>query len=368
MRSLLLSSVPVVLILASGCVSPPEAPAEEGTQAVRLALLGQALIEHDPRDHLRSPLLSLQPLLDSADMVFTNLEVAVEGPDCECLPTRTGVYFHSAGPEVLDYLDQLGVSLVSLANNHSWDLGPGGILSTIHEAEARGLVHAGTGRDISEATAPGYLDLGNTRIALVAMASVNAPPGASATDFVPGVNMLLPGDSSDWDRNLGSVRAASRQADIVLVYHHFQTDADPGWQESWARASIDAGADLYVSHGEPTLAGVESYEGGIILYGLGNFIFNTRTELGRYPAEVWESVVVEISVGASGVEEVEFTPISIDEGSEGPDFLQTRGFPELAVGDHATSILLRLSSLSAAHGTHLDLSGGKARLRLNRDQ
>jgi poly-gamma-glutamate synthesis protein (capsule biosynthesis protein) len=336
--------------------------------SVRIALLGQSLIEHDPREHLQSPLYSLQPLLDSADLVFTNLEVAVKGPDCGCVPTRTGVYFHSAGPEVLDYLTESGVSLISLANNHSWDLGPEGILSTIREAEMRGLVHAGTGSDVSEATGPGYLGLGRTRIALVAMASVNSPPDARATESRPGVNMLRPGDSADWDRNLEAIRIASGEADIVLAYQHFQTDADPGWQESWARTTIDAGADLYVSHGEPTLAGVEKYGGGLILYGLGNFIFQTRTEIGRYPEEVWESVVAEVTVGAKGIEMVEFTPISIDEGSDGSDFLQTRGLPEVAVGEDAVAILQRLSSLSAPYGTRFELSEGKARLRLGQDQ
>jgi poly-gamma-glutamate synthesis protein (capsule biosynthesis protein) len=267
---------------------------------------------------------------------------------------------------VLDYLKEAGVSLISLANNHSWDLGPDGILSTIGEVESLGLIHAGTGSDISEATAPGSLVVDGIRVSLVAMASVNSPPDARATASRPGVNMLQPLDSADWNRNLRSIRTAARDAEIELAYHHFQTDADPGWQESWARAAVDAGADLYVSHGEPTLAGVEEYGGGLILYGLGNFIFHTRTEIGRYPAEVWESVVAEVRIGASGVEEVEFTPIAIDEGSDGPDFLELRGFPEVAAGAQANSILLRLSTLSAAYGTRFDLSDGKARLRLDR--
>ena len=157
-------------------------------------MAGQALIEHDPREYLEAPLATVAPILASADAAFTNLEVAVAEPGCDCRPTRDDVFFHGAGPEVLDYLGELGVSLLSLANNHSWDYG----------------------------------------------------------------------------------------ADFVIAYQHYQIDGPPGWQERWARATVDAGADLYISHGEPRLAGVEAYGGGLILYGLGNFIFHSRTEIGNY--------------------------------------------------------------------------------------
>ena len=242
---------------------------------VRLAIVGQALIEHDPRDYLEAPLSSVVPILRAADAVFTNLEVAVSGPGCSCVPTRDDVFFHGAQPAVLDFLGEIGVSLLALSNNHAWDYGTEGVLSTIAETEIQGLIHAGTGANISEASAPSYLDLGDLRLGLVSMATVNLPEEARATDSRAGINMLDPGDSADWDRNLASIGTAASASDAVVVYQHFQTDAEIGWQESWARAAIDAGADIYVSHGEPTLKGVEVYNGGLILYGLGNFIFPT---------------------------------------------------------------------------------------------
>lgn len=356
------ASVATCLVLGCGNRGDGSADPEP---SVRLGIVGQALIEHDPRDYLAAPLNSVVPILAAADAVFTNLEVAVSGPGCSCVPTRNDVFFHGAKPDVLDFLGEIGVSLLALSNNHSWDYGTEGILSTIAEAEARGLVHAGTGANISEAAAPAYLDLGDFRLGLVSMATVNSPEQARATDSRAGVNMLDPGDSAAWDRNIAAVRTADYAADAVLVYQHFQTDAEIGWQQSWARATIDAGGDIYISHGEPTLKGVEVYHGGLILYGLGNFIFHTKTEVGRYPPDVWQSVIVEVSLGAEGVDEVTFTPVVLDEGTEGPSFLETRGYPEVAEGELGQAILSRLIDLSVPYGTTIKLGrDGRAKLSI----
>ena len=171
-----------MLVLATGLLISCDLPAGDNRSAtgpsVTLAVVGQALIEHDPRQYLESPLATVAPILADADAVFSNLEVAVAGPDCACTPTRDDVYFHGAGPEVLDYLNEIGVSLLSLANNHSWDYGDEGIVSTVAEASKRGFTYAGTGGTMAEAVAPAYRDVGGVRVGLVALATVNAPSGA----------------------------------------------------------------------------------------------------------------------------------------------------------------------------------------------
>ena len=355
----------VFLLLAAGLPAACGAPADElqpsvAGPAATLAVVGQALIEHDPRQYLEAPLATVAPILASADAVFSNLEVAVAEPGCDCRPTRDDVFFHGAGPEVLDYLSELGVSLLSLANNHSWDYGNAGIVSTLEEAASRGFTHAGTGRTRAEAVAPAYRDVAGLRVGMVAVATVNQPPEAAATESAPGVNMLDPDDQAAWDRNLAAIREAAASADFVIAYQHYQVDAGEGWQERWARATVDAGADLYVSHGEPRLSGVEAHGDGLILYGLGNFIFHSRTEIGNYPPETWQSMVVTLSIGPDGVRDAAFTPIVLDEGAEGEFFFERRGYPEVAEGEIAESILERLVALSADYGTRLEMRDGRA--------
>lgn len=350
----------ITACLPVACGAPADEPAAADSPSVTLAVVGQALIEHDPREYLEAPLATVTPILASANAVFSNLEVAVAGPGCDCRPTRDDVFFHGAGPEVLDYLDELGVSLLSLANNHSWDYGDAGIVSTIEEAAERGFTYAGTGRTLGDATAPAYRDVAGLRIGMIALATVNSPPDAAATDSTPGVNMLEPDDDAARDRNLAAIREAAANADFVIAYQHYQVDAGEGWQQSWAQATVDAGADLYVSHGEPRLSGVEAYGDGLILYGLGNFIFHSRTEIGNYPPETWQSVVVTLSIGPDGVRDAAFTPIVLDEGSEGEFFLERRGYPEVAEGQLGASILRRLVEPSAGYGTVLHLRDDRA--------
>ena len=65
-------------------------------------------------------------------------------------------------------------------------------------------------------------------------------------------------------------------------------------------------------------------------------------------------------IGPNGVRDAAFTPIVLDEGSEGEFFLERRGYPEVANGGIAESILTRFAELSAAYGTELEIRDGRA--------
>src|SRR6187402_189145 len=57
---------------------------------------------------------------------------------------------------------------------------------------------------------------------------------------------------------------------------------------TFARAMVDAGADVFAGHGPHVLRGVEIYKGKPILYSLGDFIFQNETLL-RLPSENYET-------------------------------------------------------------------------------
>src|SRR4029453_5840753 len=63
----------------------------------------------------------------------------------------------------------------------------------------------------------------------------------------------------------------------------------------FARAMIDAGADMFVGHGPHVLRGIEIYKGKPIMYSLGDFIFQNETLL-RLPSENYESY--DLGIGA----------------------------------------------------------------------
>lgn len=351
-------ALPVVATACAG-VSRPMSP---DAGSLRLALLGQALVEHDPRGTVDDPLGSLHPLLRDADLVFTNFEGAVNAPGCVCAPTRAGEFLHGAPPAVLDFLRASRVTLLSLANNHAWDYGTDGVVATLDAARARGFQVAGTGRTLAEASAPVYVTVRGVRVAMVAMATVRLSDSAMAGPRTAGVNLLRLDNADDRARNVAVIREARSKADVVIVYHHFQTVGTPAWQRAWAHDAIDAGGTIYVSHGEPTLSGVEQYAGRPVLYGLGNFIFQTKTPLGRYPDDVWESVVAELAIKADGGWSTRFTPVVLEQGVPGPDFLRSRGFPAIADSARGQAILRRLAAMSATLGTRVSVHAGWAEI------
>ena len=99
-------------------------------------------------------------------------------------------------------------------------------------------------------------------------------------------------NTDDWNGNLQWIRDARSQADWVIVSFHShefggrsvlsaETRADleepAEFAKEFARAAIDAGADMFVGHGSHTLLGIELYKERPIFYSLGNLVFMNET-------------------------------------------------------------------------------------------
>ena len=67
-----------VALLGLACSSPPPEP------EVRLVLVGQSLIKKDPRIRWNDPYGTVRPILDRADVAFTNFEMAVVSGGDRC--------------------------------------------------------------------------------------------------------------------------------------------------------------------------------------------------------------------------------------------------------------------------------------------
>jgi poly-gamma-glutamate capsule biosynthesis protein CapA/YwtB (metallophosphatase superfamily) len=374
---------------------------------ITITLAGQSMIRSDIRETSPAAVPVIQGLL-KGDVMFTNLEAAVAEKG---ETTHEGRGFLTP-PEALDALQSFGFNLLSLSGNHAFDLKVTGIQNTIREVDSRKIVHAGTGNNVAEAVAPGYLHTPKGTIALIASASGLIVPGGRATADRPGVNELrveagaveneatqdLPGapgntpNPEDSQRILQSIREARQHADIVIVYQHnhvfsnhsFSTVFTEGlperlapneWLVKWTHAEVDAGADIVVMHGAPLLHGVEIYHGRPIFYDLGNFIYNLTPTLTYIDEPMnWESAVAYVQFQGKDLKSVSFRPIALNNVGEGqPDihdeyasnqFLVTRGLPSPATGARAGYILQRLADESKPFGTTLEIKGDTAEIKL----
>ena len=77
----------------------------------------------------------------------------------------------------------IGISLVSKANNHATDYGPEGLVETVGNLTGAGLVSGGAGFSDSAVRRPVYLDTRKGVVALVATAST-FPPSVAGAAFV----------------------------------------------------------------------------------------------------------------------------------------------------------------------------------------
>src|SRR5579863_10774462 len=138
-------SILIAIALAAGLLSSATAGAQETTMSITLT--GQSMIRSDVRAHAPAAVPAIKSLL-KGDVVFTNFETTI-------VDEKKG-QSHKDGrfvspPEALDALQSFGFNLVSLSNNHSWDLKVPGIENTLTEAAKLNLAHAGTGHNIQEA-------------------------------------------------------------------------------------------------------------------------------------------------------------------------------------------------------------------------
>lgn len=164
------------------------------TNTFTIAVTGQSLIKHDTRAINTPGFREVQEVLRQADFSFTNFESTILGSHGGW-PLK-GAVFGCSQPNVLDALQSLGFHGLSLSNNHAFDLGPSGILSTIEEVERRGFLHAGIGRNRTAASRAGKGSFSGRKVALVAVDGGPGPDFMYAADATlgrperPGVNRL----------------------------------------------------------------------------------------------------------------------------------------------------------------------------------
>jgi len=227
--------------------------------------------------------------------------------------------------------------------------------------------------------------------------------------FVRGAGFAVATRANPRDReaNLRWIAEARRQADWVLFSFHnhefgaagrLDAESNVGMEEpaqfavDFARAAIEAGADVVACHGPHLTLGVELWQGRPILYSLGNFIFQndnvpvfpaesyarfgldhratptdfldarTGNETRGFPAtsEYWHGVAASCVFAGGALAELRLYPLDLGAGLSRAQ----RGRPVLARGEVAAAILARVQRLSRRHGSDIAIDGETAVVRL----
>ena len=182
-------------------------------------------------------------------------------------------------PSRITILDEMGVDLAILANNHVFDYGEVGLTDTLNTFKDYGMPFVGAGENIEEASAIYYAQLGECTVAFVAGNRVEwAEQTRGATETKSGVFRTAESNALICQR----ISEAREKADYVVVYIHWGMEGDT-WLEPYQTTSgkqfIDAGADVVVGDHPHVVQGIEYYKGKPIFYSLGNYWFSAY---GRY--------------------------------------------------------------------------------------
>lgn len=268
--------------------------------------------------------------MKAADITYINNEFTFSGRG---EPLANKYYTFRSSPSNVSLLTEMGVDIVSLANNHVYDYGPDAFSDTLDTLDGAGIAHVGAGLDIAAASEPYYFEINGMRIAFVAATRAEKyilTP--EAADDRSGVLRTY-----DPARFIAAIAAADENADFVIACPHWGTENTAVLEQAQteqARMYIDAGADAVVGSHTHCLQGIEFYKGSPIVYSLGNFWFNY---------EDGDTALLEMTV-ADGSLSVSLVPC-----------LQKGGVTSTAAGAEAVRILEYIESISG--GIEIDEAG-----------
>lgn len=175
-------------------------------------------------------------------------------------------------PSYINVLKDLGIHVVTLANNHALDYGPEALTDTFQTLDDAGIAYVGAGMDKARAAKAFFVQNGTKNFGFLGASRVIPVPEWNIENQQPG--MLCTYDSA---LLCEAIRQTKQQCDFLTVYVHWGIEREntpEEYQRQLAKEYIDAGADLIIGAHPHVLQGIEYYNGKPIVYSLGNFIFN----------------------------------------------------------------------------------------------
>ncbi|MCI8557829.1 MAG: CapA family protein [Lachnospiraceae bacterium] len=194
-------------------------------------------------------------------------------------------YTFRVPPDLVSFPAELGVDLVTLANNHMLDFGRGPLTETLAALDGAGIAHVGAGEDLEAAKALKTFEIQGKTIGFLGASRVIPEASWNASKYNSGLFTTY--DATQLVTEIGK---AKESCDFVAVLVHWGIERNTfpeDYQKTLARQYIDAGADAVIGSHPHVLQGIEYYQGKPIFYSLGNFIFSN----GPY-----ESIVAEMEL------------------------------------------------------------------------
>lgn len=256
--------------------------------------------------------------IEQSDLVFANFE-GIISKDNKPRPKNLPKSFSIAvDPSVIRFFANFKKIILSFANNHSADYGRDAIEDTIDLLKKSDISYVGIGYNLQESITPRIQELSGTRIAFLAFTDL-LPSEYYASEKQLGVSELT-------ESNLkASITLAKQSADFVVVSLHTAKNVGEPFsfwpdshQKMFYRSAVDYGADLVIGQHPHGLQQVEKYNGKLIFYSLGLFIYDPLvSQRYSYTNPLFKSIqfngggILTLKVCKEGIRGFTLTPIRV---------------------------------------------------------
>jgi len=320
-------------------------------EGITLALAGDVMLSRWVNEMIleNGPLYpwgDLLPVVQTADLFLINLECVIAESGEPFLPRR--VFYFRADPRAIEVLARAGVDYATLSNNHAMDFQGPALMETIQHLDEHEIAHAGAGGNIEEASQFALLEADGITVGVVAFADHHTE--YAATDVSAGTNVIPITVEEPYfrrvEQSIKAVRAAG--ADLVVFSIHWGPNmrhVPPLEFQKFARAVIDAGADIFHGHSAHVFQGIEIYEGKPILYDTGDLIDDYYVNPIH---KTDQQFLFLVTATGSGVERIELVPVLIFNAQV-----------NIARGAVFDEMYERMRELSAAMGTEVRREGDR---------
>jgi poly-gamma-glutamate synthesis protein (capsule biosynthesis protein) len=216
-------------------------------------MLGRGVESIIEANEISYPFTYMKDILDSADLTVGNFEGIVSEHHVHA-PSMT--FQFSIKPEYLTMLQGIGFDVLSLANNHSYDYGVSAFLHTQELCVQEGLSCMGSPYEVGALSYEVY-KINEERVGVLFIHTLFTKPNIE--------NIYA---------NLASLTEIS---DVQFAYIHWGEEyalVHNTEQETLAHMLVDAGVDGVIGHHPHVVQDIEIYKERMIIYSLGNFIFD----------------------------------------------------------------------------------------------
>lgn len=217
-------------------------------------------------------------VLESGDIRVGTLECAIGNDPSFCKEKllRDGDLVYAFDDDIKRLLD-LNINIVSLANNHFYDLGTKGASHTIELLDKYGILHCGAGENLSEAQKPAVVKINGKTIAFLGFCDYH---NYQYMGWIPYANRIEAGvNPLQEELALSLINKIKSKFDYVVVMPHWgveHTYEVTPWVARMSKKMLMAGADLILGSHPHRVQPVVNFRRKSIVYSMGNFLFPDR--------------------------------------------------------------------------------------------